>query len=93
MNHRVSGFSLRASWWTTCELTDISDKLVYVRLLQQPQLAHAGESVQSLVDDELLGVAQPLLQEGLQDGGALPAHVCSHAFNRNTVTPLLQPEG
>lgn len=63
------------------DLTDVADKLVDVRFLQQTQLTHAGESVQSFIDDELLGVAQTLLEEGLQDGRALPANVRRHAFS------------
>ncbi|XP_037836229.1 phosphoinositide 3-kinase regulatory subunit 4 [Kryptolebias marmoratus] len=35
-------------------------------------------------DPSLRRLSQTLLQEGLQDGGALPAHVRSHAFNTNT---------
>lgn len=60
-------------------LTDVTDKLVDVRFLQKAQLAHAREGVEGLVDDKLLGVAQALLQQRLQDGGALPAHVGRYA--------------
>lgn len=60
-------------------VTDVADELVDVRLLQQPQLAHAGEGVESLVDDKLLSVAQTLLEQRLQDARALPAHVGRHA--------------
>lgn len=70
-------------------LTDVADELVDVRFLQQAQLTHAGERVERFVDDELLHVAQTLLEEGLQDGRALPAHVRGHAFTtpqRGTVT-------
>lgn len=49
-------------------LTDVTDKLVDVRFLQQSQLTHARERVQSFVDDKFLGVTQALLEEGLQDG-------------------------
>lgn len=59
-------------------VTDVADELVDVRLLQQPQLAHAGEGVESLVDDKLLSVAQTLLEQRLQDARALPAHVGRH---------------
>ena len=55
-----------------------------MRFLQQTQLTHAGESVESFVDDELLGVAQALLEKRLQDGGALPADVRRYAFNTTT---------
>lgn len=63
------------------DLTDVTDKLVDMRFLQQTQLTHAGERVKSFVDDELLSVAQTLLEERLQDGGALPADVRCHTFN------------
>lgn len=65
-------------------LTNIIDKLVDMRFLQQAQLTHTGESIESFIDDKLLGVTQTLLQERLQDGGALPAHVRSHAFSAET---------
>lgn len=61
-------------------VTNVADKLVDVRLLQQPQLAHAGEGVESLVDDKLLGVTQTLLEQRLQDARALPAYVGCHTF-------------
>ena len=64
------------------EPTDVTDELVDVRLLQQAQLAHAGQRVERLVDHKLLRVTQTLLQQGLQDGRALPAHVRSHAWTR-----------
>lgn len=67
-----------------CKLTDVTDELVDVRFLQQTQLTHAGERVESFIDDELLGVAQALLEERLQDGGALPADVRRYAFNTTT---------
>ncbi len=66
-----------------CGLTNVTDKLIDVRFLQQTQMAHAGESVESFVDDKLLSVTQTLLEEGLQDGGALPANVRCHAFNKS----------
>lgn len=65
----------------TPDLTDVADKLVDVRFLQQTQLTHAGESIQSFIDDELLRVTQTLLEEGLQDGRALPANIRRHAFS------------
>lgn len=48
-------------------VTDVADKLVDVRFLQQSQLTHACERVQSFVDDKFLRVTQALLEEGLQD--------------------------
>lgn len=51
-----------------------------MRLLQQAQLAHAGEGVEGFIDDKLLSITQALLQERLQDGGALPTHIGRHTW-------------
>lgn len=61
-----------------------------MRFLQEPQLAHPGEGVQSFHNDKLLGVTEALLQQGLQDGRALPAHVGSDPWGWQAGPPRHQ---
>ena len=60
---------------------DFLYKLLQHGLLHEAELDERGERADGLVDDELVQVTQSLLDERLQDGRALPAHVRCHAHN------------
>lgn len=44
-----------------CSLTDVTNKLIDVWFLQQSQLAHAGQGIESFINDKLLHITQALL--------------------------------
>lgn len=48
------------------QLTDITSKLINMGLLQQPQLAHARESIEGFINDKFFSITETLLKQRLQ---------------------------
>lgn len=59
-------------------LTNITGKFIDVWLLQKPKLAHTGEGIECLVDDKFFRITESLLEQRLEDRGALPANISSN---------------
>lgn len=60
------------------KLTNITGEFIDVGFLQQPQLAHAGQGIESFHNDKLLSITEALLEQGFEDGGALPPNIGSN---------------